>query len=281
MILIADSGATKTDWRLLHQDGTVEQAKTIGFNPYFISADEMVRHMREHLMPHLSGPPQTVFYYGSGCAAPEKNAQVKGAIATLMPDAEIHVQNDVVAAARALCGHEPGIACILGTGANSCYYDGKDVGAQLPNLGFWLGDEGSGGYLGKRLLTDFMQLELPADLHEKFLKRFPGTNRDALLQRLYSEPMPSSHAASFAKFLFDNLSHPYVYQLVYDAFGLFFQKYVEKYDRAKEVPVHFVGSIAFYYANVLRQVANDRGLTLRNILETPIAGLTLYHQGEI
>ena len=280
MILIADSGATKTDWRLLADDGTVAQARTQGFNPYFITTPQIEAVLRTELLPQLSAPPTEVFFYGAGCLAPEKAAVVQRALEVVFPETTVYVLHDLLAAARALCGHQPGIACILGTGANSCYYDGSRITAQRPNLGFWLGDEGSGGYLGKRLLTDFMHEALPADLLHLFERRYHAT-RDQMLHELYTQPMPSRYAASFAKFLFDHLDHPYAARLVYDAFAQFFERYVEKYAEAARCPVHFVGSVAFYYGNVLRRVASDRGVRLQHVLESPIAGLTLYHQQEV
>ena len=279
MILIADSGSTKTDWRMIASTGEISQARTIGFNPYFQDADSIAAELNKSLQPLVSEAVTEVYYYGTGCGTQSSCAIVQQAILQVFPEAAtVSVASDLLGAARALCGHEVGIACILGTGSNSCYYDGEQIGYQIPNLGFWLGDEGSGGNLGKTLVTNYLLKDLAPELEAKFDKRFPNTTRDLVLENAYKKPFPNRYFASFSKFLFDNRSHPQAYRLVYDSFDLFFQKYICKYPDYKQLKVHFTGSVAFYYSDILRQVANDKGVTVKNIMETPIAGLTLYHQ---
>ena len=279
MILIADSGSTKTDWRMIASTGEISQARTIGFNPYFQDADSIAAELNKSLQPLVSEAVTEVYYYGTGCGTESSCAIVQQAILQVFPEAAtVSVASDLLGAARALCGHEVGIACILGTGSNSCYYDGEQIGYQIPNLGFWLGDEGSGGNLGKTLVTNYLLKDLAPELEAKFDKRFPNTTRDLVLENAYKKPFPNRYFASFSKFLFDNRSHPQAYRLVYDSFDLFFQKYICKYPDYKQLKVHFTGSVAFYYSDILRQVANDKGVTVKNIMETPIAGLTLYHQ---
>jgi glucosamine kinase len=277
--LVADSGSTKTDWRFIKADGTIEQARTAGFNPYYQTTEEILAELQAHLKPTIQHQIDEVHFYGAGCSAADKVKIVEDALSVIFPEANVFVEHDLLAAARALCGHEPGIACILGTGSNSCLYDGEKIVDQLPNLGFWLGDEGSGGYLGKRLIQDFIHKEMPQDLWLKFEKRYK-VDRDILLDHLYKKPFPNRYAASFAKFLFDNRSTPYAYKLVYDAFDEFFKKSVNKYENYQSYRIHFTGSVAFYYNDILRQLASDRGVVVKNILETPIAGLTLYHSEE-
>ena len=277
MILIADSGSTKTDWRLLAADGTLRQAKTAGFNPYYQEATALHAEISQHLVPRVDERVERVHYYGAGCTGQEKCDLVRAGIGRAFPEADIRVESDLVAAARALCGHEPGIACILGTGSNSCLYDGQAIVANRAPLGFWLGDEGSGGHLGKTLVQRYLLGEVPPDLAGKFDQRYHLTRLD-VLDHAYSQPSPNRYFASFSKFLFDNRRHPFAYGLVYDSFTEFFNKYLAKYENYQQHQVHFVGSVAFYYSDILRQAANDQGLTVRNILESPIAGLTLYHQ---
>jgi N-acetylglucosamine kinase-like BadF-type ATPase len=276
MILIADSGSTKTDWRMIDAQGNVEQAKTMGFNPYQTTEEEIYKEIQEKLENKFSVKPGSIFFYGSGCAAPGNKAMVKRAVARVFPESEIVIEHDLLAAARALCGNEPGIACILGTGSNSCLYDGEKIIENRTSLAFILGDEGSGAVMGKALVKKYLYEELPPHLAEKFKKRFQP-HVDEILYKVYKEPFPNRYLASFSKFLFDNLNDPFIYQLVYQNFCEFFEKNIEKYTDYKKYKVHFVGSVAFYYSNVLRQVANDKGITVKNILETPIAGLTLYH----
>jgi glucosamine kinase len=281
MVLIADSGSTKTDWRLIHPDGSVEQAKTAGFNPYFQDTETIYAELKQNLLPELKiHAVKEVYYYGAGCSTESTRGIVQAAIDQAFPGTYIEVTHDMLAAARALCGHEPGIACILGTGVNSCLYDGKQIIAGRPSLGFWLGDEGSGGYFGKTLVQQYFHEDMPIDLRQKFEKRFSPV-LGTILENAYKKPFPNAYFASFSKFLFDNLSHPYCYQLAYDGFVAFFNRYVCKYENFQSHKVHFVGSVAFYYSNVLRQVASDKGITLQYILESPISGLTLYHQQQL
>ncbi|MGA0559328.1 N-acetylglucosamine kinase [Larkinella sp. VNQ87] len=280
MILIADSGSTKTDWRTLDAQGQVGQARTIGFNPYYQDSAAIASELQTSLIPSVQETVTDVFYYGTGCNNEESCGVVERAIRTVFPDAKtVEVSSDVLGAARALCHHDTGIACILGTGSNACLYDGRTIAQLGGTLGFWLGDEGSGGYLGKTLVVRYLHGQLPPELTEKFRKRFPNVDRLTVLDQAYKQPFPNRYFASFSKFLFDNRSHPVAYQLVYDAFALFFDTYIRKFPAYEQLPIHFVGSVAFYYSDLLRQVANDKGLTVRRILENPIAGLTLYHQG--
>lgn len=279
MILIADSGSTKTDWRILSPDRQIDQARTIGFNPYYQDSAAIAAELQTSLLPNIKETVTSVFYYGTGCNSEQSCGVVEQAIRTVFPTAEtIEVNSDLLGAARALCHHDVGIACILGTGSNACLYDGRDIAQLSGTLGFWLGDEGSGGYLGKTLVVRYLHGQLPPELAEKFRKRHPKLDRLTVLDHAYKQPFPNRYFASFSKFLFDNRSHPAAYQLVYDAFSLFFDTYIRKFSNSEQLPIHFVGSVAFYYSDILRQVANDKGLTVRRILENPIAGLTLYHQ---
>lgn len=277
MILLADSGSTKTDWRLITHDGGIEQYKSAGINPYLQKEEDIKAGLLDSIMKEITVEVDKLYFYGAGCSSKENKAMLARIFTALFPQAVIHIDHDLTAAARALCGHEEGIACILGTGANSCYYDGKEIAANVPSLGYILGDEGSGAWMGKELLSAFIRDELPLEVKERLTKRFE-LDRDTILENVYQKPMASKYLAGFSKFIFQNLREPDLYRLVYGGFELFFKKNVEKYDRYQQLPVHFTGSVAFYYSNILRQVANDRGVILRNVVESPIAGLTLYHQ---
>jgi N-acetylglucosamine kinase-like BadF-type ATPase len=277
MILIADSGSTKTDWRIIDRHGNIHQAKTAGLNPYHQSSDEIAQVLDQKLLPQLTVPIERVCFYGAGCANPAANQKAAGAIKSVFPQVEIEVASDLLAAARALCGHKPGIACILGTGANSCRYDGQVIVDSVPPLGYVLGDEGSGSYIGKELLNRFLKRDMPEPLRSQFAKRYALTT-EVVLDRVYRQPQANTYLASFAKFAFHHLKHPYIMRMVYEGFGQFFERNVAKYEDYQRHKVHFTGSIAFYYSNVLRQVANDRGFSVQNIVESPIAGLTLFHQ---
>jgi glucosamine kinase len=280
MILVADSGGSKIDWRFLKKDGTISQANSLGFNPYYQPIEHLKETIKNSLLTHISEPVTKIFYYGTGVSS-EKNQQlIKVAFAEHFEKAQIEIGWDLLAAARALCGQQPGIACILGTGSNSCQYNGMEIIDNVANLGWILADEGSGTNLGKQLVFDYFRNNMPKALANQFHARFPWT-REEVLEKVYQQEKPSAFLASFAKFIFQHLKEPYCYKLVYASFASFFENNVMKYQDYKIQKVHFTGSIAFYFSDVLRQVANDKGITVKNILEGPIAGLTLYHQKEL
>lgn len=278
MILIADCGSTKTDWRGIMPDGTiVGQYKTIGFNPYYQDTDAIYQELQKNLCPLVNHLVTEIYFYGTGITNTEKKVILVNALQQAFPSATIDVYSDMLGAARALCGQSAGIACILGTGANTCFYDGEQIAHQVPSLGFWLGDEGSGAYLGKVLVQAYLHKELPSELKEKFEKRFGVKDRLEILENAYQKPFPNRYFASFSKFLFDNRNHPFCYQLVSDAFRTFFDKNLLKYPNYHETKIHFVGSVAFYYSDILRRIVQEKQATLGVIMETPIAGLALYH----
>lgn len=280
MVLIADSGSTKTDWRAIDGMGNITQAKTAGMNPYQQTREEIYRELADKLKPQLQKYPEYIFFYGAGCATDANAALVRSALEQAFSQSIISVSHDLLAAARALCNREAGIACILGTGSNSCLYDGSKIISQQPSLGYVLGDEGSGAVMGKTLVSLYLTGDLPDHLMQKMDKRY-NTNRDEVVNHVYKQPFPNRYLADFSQFLFHNLKDPFIYNLVYNSFAAFFDRTICRYDNYKEYKVHFVGSVAFYYSNVLRQVANDKGIIVKNILETPIAGLALYHQGDL
>ncbi len=280
MILIADSGASKIDWRIIDAYRKIEQVQTIGFNPYYQDIRQFEQEVREVLLPQLKTDIAKIFYYGAGCSSEKNRKNIRNVFEKLFPQAHIEVWHDLLAAARALCGKEEGIACILGTGANSCYYDGDKIADNVTSLGYVLGDEGSGSYFGKRIVADYLRKDLPEKLWDQFKKRFPF-EREEILDRVYNQEMPGRFLGSFSHFIFQHLKEPYCYQLAYQGFDEFVLKNIVKYARHQELKIHFTGSVAFYFSDVLRKVMNDRGLNVRNIIESPIAGLTLYHESDL
>lgn len=278
MILIADSGGSKTDWRLILKDGSIDQASAPGYNPYYQPVEDLKKNVREILLPKIGDDDavKQIFFYGAGVSSDKNQLTIKSAFLEFFPEARIEIGWDLLAAARALCGTEPGIACIMGTGSNSCLYDGKNIIDNVANLGWILADEGSGANIGRKFLVDYLRKKLPEPLAAQFRNRFPLT-REEFLEKVYQQEKPSAFLASFAKFIFQHLKEPYCYDLIYGSFAEFYENNVMKYDNYKNLKVHFTGSIAFYFSDILRQVANDKGITVKNILEGPIAGLTLYH----
>tara|TARA_R110001599_G_scaffold319121_3_gene528923 strand:- start:7029 stop:7865 length:837 start_codon:yes stop_codon:yes gene_type:complete len=275
-ILIADSGFTKTDWRLIGADGKIEQARTMGINPYYQTEDEILLVIQD-LHSQLPDRVDEIYFYGTGCSSGTNRDKIARLLNRYYQEAKIDVNHDLLAAARSLCGEEKGIACIIGTGTNSCLYDGSKIISNVSSLGWAIADEGGGTYLGKTLVTDYYRKDMPEHLRIIFKDRF-GLNKDAFLTAIYQEPNPGRFLASFAKFINEHVSDPYMYKLVYDAFTTFITKNVVKYEGYKEVPVHFTGSVAYYFNNILRKVAVDQGIYIKHITEHPIAGLTLFHQ---
>ncbi|MFN4234954.1 MAG: N-acetylglucosamine kinase [Bacteroidia bacterium] len=283
MILIADSGSTKTDWRFIDSQKKIHQAHSQGINPYFVSSEEINQILLKELIPSLPkeiiNEKIEIYFYGAGCSSVEKCNDVKSAIQKVFKYADIIVEHDLLAAARALCGHKEGLAAILGTGTNSCYYNGIEIIQNQPSLGFILGDEGSGAFLGKKLICDFLNEEMPIDIAERIRERFKLT-KDEVLENVYKKPFPSRYLASFSKFIYQNLKHEYCNQLAIDSFRLFFDRHICKYPRKGELPLGIVGSVGFYYSNIIARIADEKGIPMGKILESPIAGLTLYHLGE-
>lgn len=276
MILIADSGGSKTDWRLVQNDGSIGQASAPGFNPYYQPIDDLKKNVQEILLPKITDSVDKIYFYGAGVSSAKNQDTIRTAFLEFFPGAEVEIGWDLLAAARALCGHEAGIACIMGTGSNSCLYDGNKIVDNVANLGWILADEGSGANIGKKFLVDYLRKKMPETLAKHFHGRFPFT-REEFLEKVYQQEKPSAFLASFAKFIFQHLKEPYCYDLIYNSFAEFYENNVMKYRNYEKLKVHFTGSIAFYFSDILRQVANDKGITVKNILEGPIAGLTLFH----
>lgn len=275
MILIADSGSTKTDWCLVDNGVLVKQIFTKGTNPFFQTEDEISAEVSENLLPYLdTAKVDAVWFYGAGCAFPEKNEIVRAAIARHL-DVPIEVGSDLLGAARGLCGRQPGIACILGTGSNSCFYDGKEIVSNVSPLGFILGDEGSGAVLGKMLVGDVLKNQLPAALKEEFLARYELTPA-IILERVYKKPFPNRFLASLSPFLVEHLDVPEIHTLVQNGFKAFFERNVKQYDY-KQYPVHLIGSLAYYYRSVLQEAAEQTGVRLGTIKQSPMEGLISYH----
>jgi glucosamine kinase len=276
MVLIADSGSTKTDWRLI-QDGQIRPFRSEGINPFFQDDEQISGMLKQDFAPALGNTViKEVHFYGAGCAVAEKALIVEKALKNCFGQAEIRVATDILGAARALCGSEKGVACILGTGSNSCYYDGDKITDNVPSFGYLFGDHGSGADIGKTLVQLWADGELPPELRQRFEER-QGNSRENILERVYRQPFPNRFLAAYSKFVFQHLAHPFMTELVKNCFHRFFETQVEKYSFDKRTPVHATGSIAFYFNSVLKNVAEERGIQMGTIVEAPIAALTLYH----
>ena len=281
MILIADSGSTKTDWCVVENGQPIQQISTKGINPFFQSEEEISNEIATSLLPQLkTNALDAVYFYGAGCGFPDKIAMVHRAITKhLQIKREVEVNTDMLAVAHGLCQHEAGIACIMGTGSNSCYYDGKQIVSNVSPLGFILGDEGSGAVLGKLLVGDILKNQMTPELKEKFLKQFGLTPAD-IIDRVYRNPIPNLFLASLSPFLAQNIDEPCIHALVLGSFKSFLKRNVMQYENFRNSKVHFIGSVAFYYKTILAEAAQEMNIQLGTIIKSPMEGLIKYHSGK-
>lgn len=280
MILIADCGSTKIDWCVLHNAKVEKQVFTLGMNAVMLTEEEMRTRLASELLPELGAIAEkitAVFFYGAGCISPEVCGNVARAIKANIPSAEtVEVYSDLLAAARALCGHEPGIACILGTGSNSCLYDGTGIASNVSPLGYILGDEGSGAVLGKLFIGDVLKKQLPAEICAAFLQEY-DLDLLTIIRRVYREPQGNRFLASVTPFLSKNIAVPEVHALVLNAFRAFFRRNITNYTDYAKHPVNFVGSIAYYFGDILAEAAKAEGCTVGKIIKSPMEGLIKFH----
>jgi N-acetylglucosamine kinase-like BadF-type ATPase len=277
-ILIADSGSTKTDWICLTGDdeSTQIEVQTVGLNPFHVSDNEIRGVLTHDVLPQLGDSNvEAVYFYGSGVRS-EVEGRVEGLLRESFPDAKtVQAHSDLLGACRALCGDEAGIACILGTGANSCVYDGKKIVHNTPALGYILGDEGSGAVLGKHLLHDLYTGVLPHNLRLTF-EREMGLELSEIINKVYREPQANRFLASLSEFIHRHLDEEGIRQMVYNTFSDFINYHVSRYGR-HDLPLSFVGSIAFYYQEQLQLIVQMLGYPMGTILKSPLQGLVAYH----
>ena len=271
MMLIADSGSTKTDWALV-TPGAVTTVSTQGLNPYQWDAEGMVGVLTEELLPQLRADEvDSVQFYGSG-VTPAMRPKVEQVLRQVFPALQtLEVESDLLGAARALCGRSEGIACILGTGSNSCLYDGRQIVRNTPSLGFILGDEGGGASLGRLFLNALLRDRLSASVSDDF-KAETGLTMSEIIDRVYRQPLPNRFLASLSKFIHSHLDDEALRQMVTDNFRAFFHHHLAPYQRP-DLPVSFVGSIACYYEPQLREAAAATGFTVGTIIKSPLDGL--------
>ena len=280
MLLIADSGSTKTDWCLCNQGAIVQNIQTQGINPYHQTEEAIEEVLRKELLPQFeaqSSQPRVIFY-GSGCANETACNRIKEALFKVLGSEDVTVHSDLLGAARALCGHEEGIACVLGTGSNSCLYNGKEITANTPPLGYILGDEGSSAVLGRRLVGDCLKNQLPEAIRDEFLAEYQLT-QEIILEKVYRQPLANRFLASLTPFLSKHREVPEVHKLLVESITDFFVRNVKQY-RRPWLPIHFVGSIANAFPAELKEAAESLGMELGTILQSPMEGLIKYHSEE-
>lgn len=278
MLLIADSGSTKCHWAALNKDGKVQRFETMGFNPFFHDSEKIAHEIMTNdglraLAPHIS----RVVYYGASVSSDDRKAIVTGALQRVFTQASTYVDHDMIGSVHATCGSEPGIACIIGTGSNSCYFDGKEISEKVPALGYILGDEGSGTWLGKALLRDYLYHDLPEGMATDFKATY-ALDKEDIFNRIYKQPGVNVFLASFARFLGKHKAQPWVQKTVADSFDAFIRVHVCKFENHQSVPVHFVGSVAYHFREELTAACNRFGLKTGVITDEPILGLIRYYQ---
>lgn len=276
MKLIADSGSTKTDWTLSDKGKRVHKIQTQGINPFYQNSNDISEILKTELLPKLNDKiPEYIYFYGAGCSFPEKQQLISTAFHNVWGnELKLELSSDLVAAARALLGKKEGIACILGTGSNSCHWDGKQIIKNVPPLGYILGDEGSGAVLGKLLVADLLKNQLSEQLTKKFYQKYEITYEE-LMARVYKQPFPNRSLAEFTYFLHENITEPEVKMLLRNAFTAFAERNLAQYPN--ELSVNFVGSVAVAFENVLRAVLSKEGYKVGAVLKAPIEALEAYH----
>ena len=274
MMIICDSGSTKVDFRIIDNLGQVQKAACTGLNPLYVSNDEIVKALQEIVLPLSGKHVDSIWFYGAGVVGEAAN-NVKLAFSQVFDCDLVYVDSDMLGAARALCSDKPGIACILGTGSNSCFYDGSRIVQNVHSGGYILGDEASGADLGKRLLKAYIKGLLPRAIQVEFDKKF-GLDYAAIVQKLYREQAPSAFLGSFSPFLVEYRNHPFINSLVNDAFAEFLHVNVMQYDY-RRYNVHFVGSVAYAYKEILEKCVRTSGVSMGTVLRSPIDALAKYH----
>lgn len=273
--LIADSGSTKTEWCLL-KEGKPKIFYTQGLSPYFLDEQQITEVLKKEVRIASEGEPAEIFFYGTGCKADANKNILGNAIRAVFTNAVVDVKDDLTGAARSLCGSDRGVACILGTGSNSCYYNGKIIEQNSPGLGYILGDEGSGAFLGKSLIQHYLYGLMDDELNARFDAKFITTPQE-ILENVYRKPLANRYLASFALFLAENRGHYMVENIIGDGLNAFFYTHLVRYPESAIYPVHFTGGIAYAFQDILMALCSDYGFTIGNIFKTPMEGLVKYH----
>ena len=277
MKLIADSGSTKTAWKLIGNSGEVKNIRTSGLNPYSQSEESIFQEIENVLLPETGAGIQQIYFYGAGIVNAEKGDIIRRALTRVYPEASVEAHSDVVGAARALFGNQPGIACILGTGSNVCTYDGEKITGGISPLGYILGDEGSGSVMGRKLLGDYFKEVMPAYLREEFTRQYNLTREEALT-RVYRTEKPNQFLAQFVPFLSEHIQSAYCQEFVQQNLMDFFERNVSKLPGYTHCQIGFVGSVAYHFSSILKNAASYFGFEEIVLLKDPIDGLEKYHK---
>ncbi len=278
MILIADSGSTKTDWAVIENGSVLKVFNTKGLNPYFVSGKKIVSIIGNRTGSFTANRLDAVYFYGAGCGSQTQRSRVENALRTVFPEAMISVEGDILGAARALFMNRPGIACIIGTGSNSCVYDGKGISEKVFSAGYLFGDEGSGSHMGKIILGDYLKKRLPREIDKAFTTSF-GYDREDIIRKIYHGSEPNRFLASFAPFIRENLSNRYIRDLVTECFDSFFSEQVKTLRSHASLPLSCTGSVAWHFRELFGLSARKAGIVPEKYMLTPMEGLIAYHSG--
>ncbi len=278
-LILAESGSTKTDWRIIKNDKVIFNAKTSGVNPY-LQKDADIEEILTKEFPAECGmtAKRSVVFYGAGVSKQQNSERLSAVLQKFFGTSSVSVMTDMLGAARALCGNTKGVVCILGTGSNSCFYDGQDIADQHVSLGYLAGDEGSGNHLGKKVLQYYAYKTFDEELQAAFEGEW-GNDMGAILTKLYSHPFPNRYLACFVKILAENRGHFMVENIVEDAFTAFFTKHIFKYRQTWKGPVHFAGSVSYEFRDVLTEMCHQYEIELGRIVQAPMDALVHYHTG--
>jgi len=276
MILIADSGSTKTEWREVTEGVAGRSYISSGINPFFVTGEDIISLLRKEI-PELEGSTASrIFFYGTGVSSAAKAEIVRGALASFFGTGELFIGSDLLGAARSLCQTDPGIACIIGTGSNSCYYDGKVIVSNVSPLGYILGDEGGGAVLGRKLVSGVLKKQLPGIVIENFFKAYPYTPA-GILDNVYNMPSPNRFLGQFTRFIADNIHVPELQAIITSSFDEFMIRNVLQYPEARKYPVHFTGSVAYHFRPFLEELLTKYRLQAGLFTLTPMENLVRYH----
>jgi len=277
MILVADSGSSKTDWLLVLPNQEVKEFRTAGLNPYFLTEKEIVKILQEQAAEMIAFAPRIkeIYFFGAGCSSPDRHEIVSNAISHFFTKSYISVDSDLLGSAYATCGHEKGFCCVLGTGSNISFFDGADIHAGQQGLGFVLGDEGSGTWFGKALITDFLYGNMPADISQKFDDEY-HLDKEAVIKNVYQTPNPNSYLAAFSKFLGNIRPSAYAQNLLRKGLLEFVDTNIKWYPQYHRYKCHFVGSIAYIFTDELKAVCKENGIHVGKIIQKPIHDLMTF-----
>lgn len=276
MILVADSGSTKTEWIVITKGIPGRSVFSTGINPYFLTTGEITLLLTEEIKEITALPVKHIFFYGTGCNSEAKNDVVRTALRDIFPSCEIFIGTDLLGAARSLCQNNEGIACIMGTGSNSCYYNGSVIVANVSPLGYILGDEGGGAALGRKLISAVLKRQVPAQVIDLFFETYKISPTE-IQENVYVKPFPNRFLGQFARFFSANIDIPELREIISDSFDEFIKRNILQYPESSRLQIHCTGSIAFHFRQILTELLINHGLSPGQITLSPMEGLIRYH----